>query len=273
MSNFVATRCTKCGGKAPHMKFHKGATQCVICRHEAMAAFYAENKGCLRESNKASIAKLNQKVFSLLGDKCIKCGEKEIELLTVDHVNNDRQSERSPHSYVWKHDLILGKVDVKKYQIMCRNCNEAKQRLNPTQLLKLNRISTGVSKTCARCKLVKDSCEFSTSSYRGHRCLDSTCSQCTRLDNRMTILRCHSMLGGECVCCGERESMKLHIDHKYNDGGVRRRNGEKTGVDLCRQVVNGSVNKTDYQLLCANCNYSKFLHDGVCIHTLNGSRT
>lgn len=62
--------------------------------------------------------------------KCICCGEKEIKFLALDHINNDGKKDRKEfgwgnafYFYLRKHNY----PDKHKYQILCHNCNMAKQ--------------------------------------------------------------------------------------------------------------------------------------------------
>ena len=61
--------------------------------------------------------------------QCICCGEKTYEFLTIDHINNNGNSERkivrrtghNLYRYLRKHKFPLG------YQTLCFNCNSGKQ--------------------------------------------------------------------------------------------------------------------------------------------------
>ena len=77
------------------------------------------------------------------------------------------------------------------------------------------------------------------------------------------------LLGAECKCCGEREPDFLHIDHVQNDGFMERRLFGNNFSSLARRIeksVNDGTVHLKYQLLCANCNFSKRISGGVCAH-------
>ena len=78
-------------------------------------------------------------------------------------------------------------------------------------------------------------------------------------------------LGDKCKCCGESEIHKLTIDHINNDGSSRRAKGEKTSIGLLVSIDTGILDKNDFQILCWNCNYSKHIGKGKCVHTRNNS--
>ena len=63
----------------------------------------------------------------------------------------------------------------------------------------------------------------------------------------------HSLLGGKCKHCGEKDTRVLQIDHVYGDGAQERRAG-LTRMQLYRNI---EKNTKRYQLLCANCNWKK----------------
>lgn len=84
----------------------------------------------LQESRKRTEQK--EKVIGLLGKKCACCGESHIEFLTVDHINNDGKVQRANNRkfsgdkfYKW---ILKNWPDLDyDLQLLCWNCNEAKQ--------------------------------------------------------------------------------------------------------------------------------------------------
>jgi hypothetical protein len=60
-------------------------------------------------------------------------------------------------------------------------------------------------------------------------------------------------LGDKCVICGFTDSRALQIDH-INGGGCQESRKHKE-MWLYKQIIDG--NTTNYQLLCANCNWIK----------------
>ena len=81
-----------------------------------------------------------------------------------------------------------------------------------------------------------------------------------------------STYGGKCVCCKEKELEFLAIDHIDGDGAKHRlevmgsskkRGGSKTYAWLIRNNY-----PEGFQVLCHNCNFSKFFNKGFCVHNL-----
>jgi hypothetical protein len=73
--------------------------------------------------------------------------------------------------------------------------------------------------------------------------------------------------GGICACCGESEIIFLTIDHINNDGAEKRRNGEPMGNTLYAKLKRLGFPKSEYQVLCMNCNFAKGLY-GSCPHQI-----
>lgn len=87
-----------------------------------------------------------QKVYKYYGGKCITCNEDDLDVLHLDHINNDGHLERDNkgrrksinYSTILKWIINTDKK-LKKYQILCANCNQ-KKRLFYTSLKKLEEL-------------------------------------------------------------------------------------------------------------------------------------
>jgi len=78
------------------------------------------------------------------------------------------------------------------------------------------------------------------------------------------------VLGNACACCGETERSFLCIDHINNDGAEHRKlRGAsakgRNGVDIYVDVRKEGFPRDRYQVLCFNCNMSKY-RKGKCFH-------
>ena len=90
--------------------------------------------------------KMRNKVFDHYGRLCRCCGEKNIEFLTIDHVNNDGYKFKTRNGKriggIGMHLKIIKDGFPKIYQVLCMNCNWGR-RFNgicPHKVLK-NRLS------------------------------------------------------------------------------------------------------------------------------------
>jgi hypothetical protein len=72
--------------------------------------------------------------------------------------------------------------------------------------------------------------------------------------------------GGKCKCCGETLLDFLTIDHINNDGAIHRKEFGRAGK-IHRWIISNNFPE-EFQVLCFNCNYSKFLNNGKCIHQI-----
>ena len=64
--------------------------------------------------------------------------------------------------------------------------------------------------------------------------------------------------GGKCGKCGTWDQDVLTIDHVRNDGKQERKN-LKGSEKLYRKIILKKFPK-EYQILCRNCNWKKYLH-------------
>jgi len=61
-----------------------------------------------------------------LGAECVRCGYDDIRSLHIDHKNSDGKKERSIRRTI-NRKIILGLVDISRYQLLCANCNWIKR--------------------------------------------------------------------------------------------------------------------------------------------------
>lgn len=244
---------------------------------EKAAAAYKRTREWSQKNKEAVLAKSKERrqeivdgVLDLLGPSCSDCGEKEREFLTVDHVNADGREERGRGSIGWKRALLRGVSDPSRYRVLCHNCNQARYRRDPVHHLPF-RPRVGTIRKCTRCGIEKDLSEMGSQS--SHHA--SVCLFCQRAGKWETVLECQRYLGSVCQCCGEGDPYKLTIDHVDGRGSTRRKLGERSGVVLCRKILTRRFPKSDFQLLCWNCNFSKHL-GCLCLHVrypgLSGGR-
>jgi len=78
--------------------------------------------------NKKRQLKRKKIVFDYYGGKCVCCGESNYAFLSIDHIDNDGKQHRqeigfSIYPWLIKHNFPTNK----RLQILCFNCNLAKQ--------------------------------------------------------------------------------------------------------------------------------------------------
>lgn len=149
-----------------------------------------------------------------------------------------------------------------------RYCPKCKEKYKKTQdMSRVQRVASGLCGICGkrlsvrgkrRCIICihKRKKWYSTSKFR----IKSISSHKT-LRNKIII-----HYGGECVCCGETEKTFLAIDHINGHGNKHRKQIRKSSGRAYHQWI-VDQNFPDYlQILCYNCNMSKYLNGGVCAH-------
>ena len=180
----------------------------------------------IKHNEWATIARqrLKSEVFSYYGKgqiKCNCCEEKELHLLTIDHINGGGNKHReqegiktgySTYSWLKKNNFP------EEFQVLCWNCQYIKRQeevspKNPT-------------KRQLQCKEIK----------------------------RSLKLECLSHYGDICFC-GEDNLTLLTLDHVNDDGAEHRRNINQNFYTYLRQ--NNFPNDPPLQVLCIKCQYRK----------------
>lgn len=71
--------------------------------------------------------------------------------------------------------------------------------------------------------------------------------------------------GYSCKWCGENDKNALQIDHIHNDGYIERKIMNYTSSDkLYRYIIKNNY-PDKYQVLCASCNKTKMLNNGILL--------
>lgn len=90
------------------------------------------------------------------------------------------------------------------------------------------------------------------------------------IDNaRKQKKRVFAHYGESCVCCGEAHPDFLAMDHINNDGASHRKdiNGNNRSGRIYGWLIRNNFPQA-FQTLCHNCNFSKHLNKGQCIHQI-----
>lgn len=209
-----------------------------------------------KQNAKSKRNKLRNEALDKLGKACKFCGEKYYEFLSIDHVNNDGYEDKTHKQTKLKN--IIKEKDLEKFQILCYNCNWEKYVL--TKLTGIDKESDG--KTCPSCLMKRN--KFYRNESKVKNGIRNSCSYCISFYSFLKKIKIIEIMGNKCECCGETRPIVLNIDHKNNDGFLRRSEG--WGTSIYTKLINGKLNINNYKLLCANCNISKHIGKGKCWH-------
>jgi hypothetical protein len=169
-------------------------------------------------------------VINLLGGKCARCNITNLDMLTIDHINNEGHADRKEMKLngalrqvkrLIKQGWSLEQLK-EKFQVLCYNHN------------------------CAK-------------SYRNYWDLsDKELSYKQRW--RVKIWKEAYSFFGSCKTCGDPDIKFLTLSHVNDDGSERRKNGERMGTDLLIEFRGKNWPesiKKDFCLECWNCNCSR----------------
>lgn len=124
-------------------------------------------------------------------------------------------------------------------------------------------------RACRKCSIALDSDNWKKSSAKRK---DYICKVCLRKEHaRLEAIwkkEIFQAYGGQCVCCGESNSIFLTIDHVDGKGSEHRKLiglSSPTGKSFYHWLKKQGYPKDNYQILCFNCNFAKHVL-GRCPH-------
>ena len=120
----------------------------------------------------------------------------------------------------------------------------------------LKKYGTTKERLCEGCQ-TKLSYNKNNPNYNRKYVLNDLCFRCYRISLRDLVF---TKLGNKCSCCGEKEKIFLQIDHIHGGG---RKHLQKRG-HTNKYLWDILENLSDFQVLCANCNWGKHLNGGSC---------
>ncbi len=135
-------RCGACGKTKPLKEWGKSRrhalglqSQCYTCRKVSSRKYYVDSREKINERSTKIRIKKRLSLLSKLGKKCANCGETNVTVLQIDHVNNDGGKERRDLNargltLPIMNAYLNGTYDIKRIQILCANCNFQKQYIS-----------------------------------------------------------------------------------------------------------------------------------------------
>jgi hypothetical protein len=98
---------------------HKEETQAYAEKYRS------ENKEKNHTYGKKRNLKIKTNFIEMYGNKCACCGEKQIEFLTLDHIDYSKKGKGETGSKAYMKALAEYRPDL--YQVLCYNCNCARR--------------------------------------------------------------------------------------------------------------------------------------------------
>lgn len=197
-----------------------------------------------------SYARRRARVIAALGNQCEACGEAVLAFLAIDHRAGGGRAHRlanglsgGPSFY---REVERSGPDASVYGVLCHNCNHKKSLTE----------RSGRRVTCTAC--ADESCRMCR-----ERAAARTRAARTLRERRAEVL---SALGGDCRCCGIKDTDCLAIDHINEDGAEHRREIGLSSMRLIKAVMESGPDHTRFQILCHNCNFAKSHQSGGCPH-------
>jgi hypothetical protein len=222
------------------------------------ASYYREDPQKHRDLTKAKRTLLKEQVRTMLGGACECCCEDEPELLTLDHRNGDGGGAKRKN-WFYSYMEVRRAFDSKdagliasirlKFRLLCWSCNMTAKNADGVCAHERNARPKNVSAWAIRMRARFESVK--------------------------------RLMGGRCECCAETGMEFLTIDHRNDDGSQERSKGRGLRdvrtyyMAIERAFKDGDVDEVRrrYALLCHNCNQSRRIGKGLCVHQRSPSPT
>lgn len=193
-----------------------------------------------------------------------ECGRKKWKDADRCHVCK-KEKETNYHKYYWSsHDLCACGKPKGKESPRCRECHwEERKKERDSK-----------PRFCFVCKTpLTDDNWYPSNKKAGH----FVCKKChagsatdrekgRRLRGQSLKDEVMQAYGGECKCCGEKNTAFLSIDHVHDDGATHRKTISPSV--FYRWLKKNGFPQDDFQCLCFNCNFAKSRNPGGCPHEI-----
>lgn len=205
-------------------------------------------------------------------DECLLCGQKLCNNRKVcnncleKRVSKQRDDVWIPYRDRHENGLCFdcGK-DNSTSNLYCYGCS--KERIINQSLSRQQKILNGLCGVCGIRLLVnnKKRCIICIHKYKQWYSTSPTRINNMK-KNKLAKNQVIDGYGGKCNCCGEVEKTFLAIDHIDGGGNKHRKNiGKLSSSSFYRWLIEQNF-PDEFQILCHNCNMSKYLCGGICAH-------
>lgn len=241
--------CTRCGKIAEYNK--------TLCPYHLQKANKNQQAMIVRRKNKGLCPSCGQKLENNR-KICNNCLEKNAP-------HHKRADTRIPWTDRKKLGLCMGCGEQNSTKnLYCSKCS-GKHQIRKTLIYK-QRIANGLCGHCGQRLLAKNKKRCIICIYKHNKWYSTSITRTKNIDeNRLVKNQVVDNYGGKCNCCGETERTFLAIDHINGGGNIHRKRIKKlSSISFYRWLINEKF-PDDFQILCHNCNMSKYLL-GECAH-------
>jgi hypothetical protein len=190
--------------------------EAVLQKHKE---WKSENKARIRTQSRELRQGIKQEVIAHYGGRCSCCGQDDLDTLCIDHINDNgaehRKTVTGDNMYRWIKDNNYP-ADL---QVLCANCNYAKELVRRRQNLKPKNAALREYRKFKRSRVIQH-------------------------------------YGGKCIHCGCEDHDLLCFDHVHG-GGSKHRKEIKT--HRLYEWLEKNSYPEGFQLLCFNCNLKKYV--------------
>lgn len=147
-------------------------------------------------------------------------------------------------------------------------CNEcAKKRISNQSSIRKQKIANGLCGICGQRLLANNKKRCIICMHKHNEWYATSPTRTNNMKkNKLAKNQVIDGYGGKCSCCGEIEKTFLAIDHINGGGNEHRKQIKKLSSSSFYRWLISQNFPNEFQILCHNCNMSKYLCGGICAH-------
>lgn len=111
-------------GECPNCK--KNVSGRRFCSDDCRIAYWGKRDPERRQTRRKGYWQRKLKILEVLGGKCVRCGNSDIRVLDLDHIDPDKKNKPAHRNYPTPIRVALWEKEMDNLQILCANCHRIK---------------------------------------------------------------------------------------------------------------------------------------------------
>jgi len=116
-SRFGGGECKQCGNPI---------TKNAYCNAQCRDQYWKENDHIHRENKKVKMWERKKKLIDDLGGKCVECGNSDIRVLDINHIDPSKKLRPKDRQYTTSKRLKMWRQEMGNIELLCANCHRIK---------------------------------------------------------------------------------------------------------------------------------------------------
>jgi hypothetical protein len=98
----------------------------MATKYPAQQRYIEKNRDWARDVRNKQHRERRLRVIKAYGDRCVCCGETNLEFLCIDHINGNGNADRKIHGWGSKfYSYLIREGFPEGFRVLCHNCNHS----------------------------------------------------------------------------------------------------------------------------------------------------